>query len=378
MPAAVPIDGGGGRIGDLAATNASPWGTLELTPIYLERPDHLLESIDEYFGHRPWVFANAGIPELQRFFAAVDLTNDQRRWLADDSNWLVENGLISLLPPHDLVLQLSPEARRRIYLHLSAIPGNLFKNDPFLVPAARERHWFTDSGLSDETVQLVRSLMYPRGELLLFSDLAAVGSRIPVEERPRLVRTLSRVEAVQARLLITADSDLDAIGRYWGTGAGARTARAVLSALKRRPEGGRLDISYLLPPFARERLYTFPDPETDELAGLKDCFWTAMNFQSRLPDRRMLDPDFRIARLQENYDLVQDDPQLGDILVIKDAGGTAIHACVYIASGVVFTKNGASQFSPWVLMTFADMASYYDVGNPPRLTIHRQRKPPES
>lgn len=124
---------------------------------------------------------------------------------------------------------------------------------------------------------------------------------------------------------------------------------------------------------ARECPYAFPNPDTDQYANVADCFWTALNFFNQEPQNRFLDPDYRIGRLKADYEVVVGQPEMGDVLVLTDEAGTAIHACVYIAADVVFTKNGAATFSPWVLMKFADMMLYYTAEQRPKLAFYRVR-----
>ena len=74
-----------------------------------------------------------------------------------------------------------------------------------------------------------------------------------------------------AGLVIKPDTDIDKIAAYWGTIPNVRfiDIRPLMAALKALPEGGNLSLFYLLPKFARDRLYTFPLPsQTGDAADL--------------------------------------------------------------------------------------------------------------
>ena len=51
--------------------------------------------------------------------------------------------------------------------------------------------------------------------------------------------------------------------------------------------------------------------------------------------------------------------QYGDILEFLTAEGNAVHACVYIADDIVFTKNGEGMIKPWVLMWLSSVQKLY-------------------
>lgn len=348
-------------------TRIGPWGELEITPVSLERPDHLFTKLDEYFELRPWIFANSSTEELHELFSHDDLTVDQKLWLNEETYWTTDGYSLALLPPHEFVLSLSLAARTRIYNRLAKSPGNLFKSDPFWITD----DWADGSGLSPETIARIETLIYPCGDARCFSDVAAVGATLTPAEQARLLRTLSRQRALQVRLVVRPDTDLESIASYWGAPARSFNSGSMLQALRQKPEGGRLDISYLLPIFAREHLFTFPDPATDDLAHVKDCFWTAMNFDTSPPNPRFLEPDYRVEYLQQNYSLVEDAPQLGDVFVLVNEEDIGIHACVYIAADIIFTKNGAAPSSPWVLMEAEELFQLYTAIGQFRLLRYR-------
>ena len=118
-------------------------------------------------------------------------------------------------------------------------------------------------------------------------------------------------------------------------------------------------MEYLLPPFARLRLNTFPNPSTDPMAIRQDCFWSAMNFFNETPDPQYYDQQSTVRALKDDFYITREKPVFGDRIMLMDKSNMALHMCVYIADGVVFTKNGADFKAPWVLMKLSDMLALY-------------------
>ena len=144
-------------------------------------------------------------------------------------------------------------------------------------------------------------------------------------------------------------------------------------ALAKVPGGGSVTISYLLPPFARLRLYTFANPATDPAAARENCYWTAMNFFNETPDPRFLDLGTTVQVLATDYLKTESLPTYGDLIALNDGAGELIHLCVYLADGVVFTKNGSDYLQPWVLMKIPDMMKYYSAKKSVKLTVYRAK-----
>ena len=52
----------------------------------------------------------------------------------------------------------------------------------------------------------------------------------------------------------------------------------------------------------------------------------------------------------------------------------AIHSAVYIADDIVFTKNGPSPHSPWILMQLATLISHYETNVDLKIRGYRKKK----
>ena len=147
----------------------------------------------------------------------------------------------------------------------------------------------------------------------------------------------------------------------------------MLRSLAKIPEGTTLNVSYLLPPFARLRLYMFSPPSSDPSVEKQDCFWSALNFFNDKPDARLADKDFALEQLKTAYVETKSPRTYGDLILLLDAAGATLHACVYIADDVVFTKNGVDYLQPWVLMKIPDVLAHYQSDKPVQVITLRPK-----
>ncbi|MBC8003770.1 MAG: hypothetical protein H7X97_14390 [Opitutaceae bacterium] len=356
-----------------------PWGDLEISDITIERPDEYIGPIEVPAGAGGWFFgASHGRDQILSLFKSVDLSESQRRELADVSRWEVETNGIWIAPGQKLLLGLDPRTRAAIYGVLARFPDNPNHATPHMFPKARLADWFLHSGLSAETMFMVKSLLYERGQMMCFSDLQILRDIRTDDEKLRLIKTLSRTPAVLAGLRVAPGTNIEALTGYWGRFGRTGSIRSLLASLSQKPEGGTIDISNLLPPFARERLNTYPDVPPDESLTSPDCFWTALNFLRDPPDDRMLDSTYRMGILKSDFEATKGPPQLGDLLVFFDSKNAPFHSCVYVAGKLVFTKNGANVFSPWILMRDSDVIAIYSTALTPRVLLFRPNNPKHS
>lgn len=349
-----------------------PWGNLQHVRIATERPDEFITLNRTFAGQDRWVFQGYSTNQLDDLFATNDLTQAQRALLMDRGRWEVQAGAIALTPDRETILGLGPQARERIYNVLAEFPENYYQHLGFRYREDGFNEWFSRSGLSLETLALVRKLIYRRGTAICFSDLNEVlaGISSPAEQR-RLIKTLSRVSTLLVRLNVGPDMDVGPLVSYWGKVGQAKAIKPLLESLASLPRGGSLDIAHLLPPFARMRLYTYPLPSEDPLAIHRDCLWTAMNFFAETPDDRFCEFAHAQEVIRSQYYPIQDDPTFGDLLWITNDRGRMVHVAVYIAADIVFTKNGAHFAQPWVLMHMRDMLAFFTSGKPLQIVAYR-------
>jgi hypothetical protein len=63
----------------------------------------------------------------------------------------------------------------------------------------------------------------------------------------------------------------------------------------------------------------------------------------------------------------------GDIILLLDEHGGAIHSGVYLAEDIIFTKNGNNFAQPWMLMHLKDLVAEYTADMAPRVVAYRNK-----
>jgi hypothetical protein len=329
---------------------------------------------DEYVPDVPlreplrWWFQGFSRERLESLFRDAGLTTEQLGSLGQD-RWDVSSAGVVVEPPSQLVLDLSPASRARIYGALAGNPLNGDQHFPEVFSPDSLDERFESSGLDDPTLGIFRKLLYPRGSRLLFSDTQVVLPSLQNSEtRRRFVQMAHRKMTFLVQLVIDETSDIDAMVAYWDYPGRLKGMRTLFESLARVPGGGALDIVHLLPPFARKRLYTFPEPSLDPSRSRRDCLWTSLNFFNEEPDDRFSDPSYTQAVIAQEYERV-DSPRFGDIALLLAPNNQSIHAAVYLADDLVFTKNGFSATQPWMVMTLPDVVEFYSIGVSNNLTL---------
>ncbi len=364
------------------ATDASPatdppWGDLITQDIELERPEEYFNA--EGIPNRTpvWTFARMKADQVRSLMLACGLTSEQvARALSPDRITVTDTNTL-VLPDDDLVLSLSPEVRARLYGELGTNPANTYMSYPVSFPGNSFDAAIKDVAVPPAVVDLVRSLLYRRGDTQYFSDFGVVLGRLPTDQqRMDLFRALSRQPAVMARLHVRPTSDVDKLLGYWASAPGVRLTdlRTMLESLKRHPGGGDVSIAYLLPPFARQRLYIYP-LRTDGAQVAMDCFWSTMNFFNETPDNRFSSqPGYLTQYLADHYYQLAKPTHYGDLIFFYDEKkNEAVHSAVYIADDIVFTKNGGDLRQPWTLMRLKDLVASYSATGQPQLLIYRNK-----
>ena len=360
----------------VASTNA-PWGRLEYTPIALDRPEEYFTNDFSPAAPRTlWVFRNQTEQQLLDVFAAFDFTDATRTWLTNRAHWQFSPRNIVLTPAPEIVIGLSSTTRQKFYQLLAQNPENVLHTTPFRFRADGFDDWFAECGLSPEKIVLVRNLTYEQDGGLCFADAPTFAALSTPEETKSLIKCLWRVSTFVAKLRVGPDTDVDKLMQYWSPLGPAREYRPLIESMTRVPDGATLNLSYLLPAFARLRLYTYPNPHHRDIAR-QDCFWSSMNFFNTMPDNRFFNPEYTQKVLDADYARVRDESRrFGDLLMLTSANNQALHMCVFIADDMVFTKNGANTQQPWVLMKLPEMLSQYDREKPFQVRVYRRITPP--
>jgi len=342
------------------SVHVGPWGELLTRDIQLERPKEYLT--EEVAKPQPevWTFHGQKL-EAVKALLEQELSAAQVAAVCAAARPGPDNAGTTLLPPPEWLWSLDAGTREKLYLALSGRDVNLYYDYPFIFPSDTIDSIYADPRLNAEDVARLKRLVYVNGNARQLSDYPALLGQIPtLDRRVAMARALSRQSAVFAGLVIKPDTDVDKIAAYWGNVPNVRFTdlRPLLESLKALPNGGNLSLFYLLPKFARDRLYTFPLPPQPG-DPVMDCHWSTFNFSSDTPDNRLNDPAYAVEHIRKNYYQIAAPSIYGDILLLLNDRNEVKHSAVYLADDIVFTKNGNNYRQPWMLMRIPDLLATY-------------------
>ena len=357
------------------SVHTGPWGELITRDIELERPAEYLT--DETTNLRPevWTFNGQNADAVKALLAADGLTAQQISVLMAHATMDAGNHGTEVTPPPDFLLSLDVATRQKLCLALAGRGVNMYLDYPFIFPGNTIDSIYADPRLNPEDVATLKRLIYTNGDAKQLSDYACLLGQIPtVQRRVVMVRALSRQSAVFAGLVIKPDTDIDKLAEYWSSIPNVRftDVRPLMESLKALPEGGNLSLFYVLPKFARDRLYTFPLPPQQGDPTM-DCHWSTFNFSNETPDNRFNDPAFAVDYIQKNYYQIAAPSIYGDILLLMNDRNEVKHSAVYLADNIVFTKNGNNYRQPWMLMRIPDLLATYPA-TPAMKPVYMRRK----
>ena len=357
------------------SVHVGPWGELITRDIQLERPAEYLTEEVTTPPPETWTFNGLNTEAVKGLLAKAGLSPTQIAAAFAPGNVREEAAGLVLLPSADFLFSLEAGTRQKLSLALAGQGVNLYLDYPFIFPGGSLESIYADSRLNPDDLAGLKRLVYPNGGAQQLSDYLTLLRQIPtVERRVALSRALSRQSAVFAGLVIKPDTDIDKIASYWGNVPNVRftNIRPLLESLKALPEGGNLSLFYLLPKFARDRLYTFPlPPQAGE--PTMDCHWSTFNFGNDTPDNRFNDPTYAVQFIQKNYYQIAAPSQYGDLLLLMNDRNEIKHSAVYPADDIVFTKNGNNYRQPWMLMHIPDLLATYPA-TPIMKPIYMRRK----
>lgn len=356
------------------AGQPGPWGELEYARINIEPTDEFVLAEEAALGKTCWYFEGQTREQVLGLCRELGLTEAQQSNLRESGSWTVAPDGVIVMPPGDLIMSLAPEVRARLYAGLGRSARNNLQVWPFAYRQGGFADWFDNSGLAENTMALVKQVVYQRGVALCVSDAPELCARISdPDERQRLIKALSRTSSLLMKVRVRPDTDVKALTAYWGRGWHVKDIEPLLASLTKVPGSITLDVAHLLPPFARKRLNSYPTPlEPGQRAP--DCYWSAWNFFRDPPDDRYFDDAIWRQELQQHCTLVEE-PTFGDLVFLTRPDGVPIHCAVFIADDVVFTKNGANPRQPWKLSKMEDMLARYPEDYPLRVAIFRPQSP---
>jgi hypothetical protein len=356
-----------------------PWGSLTRTPVLISPP---LELIAADWGREAdagkyWFFPDTPPDAAQAFLAATGLANGQVAELMATARPEPRIDSVVMLPRPELLRTLSPEIRSKIYARLSASTLNVNIAHAFRFAGTSPDDWLGRAPIAPATRDVVEPLVYRHGRHLYLADIDLIFSLVTdVEERRRLGKTVLRQTALRVRLEVGNASEIPRLVEYWGRGGRRLDIRPLIESVAGAGPDHSIDIVHLLPSLAREHLYRYPRRTALDFdrPALANCLWTALNFFEAEPDDGLLEVGAAVTRLKQDYYLVQNTPEFGDIVVMVDERGNIFHAVNFLADDLVFTKNGVSPLAPWVIMPLDEVLDYYRPrSEKPDLLIHRRK-----
>jgi hypothetical protein len=360
-PAAQVYNGRGGRIEALRIPLANHRGKL---------PDEA-----ERLRPASWFFEGYSEDRVDAWFRTLHAPAPYLRALLDRQSWTVTSNGCTIEPSQALVWFLPGDVRRRLYTTLAQSPQNYPQRVPFRFPPGAFAQSVAASGLKAGRIRQLQELTYTNDDSVCFADLQAAKEVLTKSEFENLVEMLYQTPTYRLRLHVAPDSDVDALVAYWGKGNRSDLIYPLLNGLRKVPNGASISVPFLLPPYARLRLYTYPESWHDPTAGQQDCLYTALNFFNERPDTNLLNQARAEQILASEYAPVNGKPTFGDIVMLLDPAGKPLHVCVYIVADFVFTKNGVNDAQPWVFMNLPDvLLAYYGPHDPQRLVLLRHKE----
>ncbi len=348
-----------------------PWGELSAHPVLIATPvEKISATARQGDGH--WYFRASSEDEVVALLRESGFAEDQTRQLTSTLRPSPgKPGLLVATPSSALITSIDQETRSKLYARLARWPENVAQIQPFHTTEEFRKEWLAD--LPDGTARQIESLLWRSGPTLLFSDYNTVADGLSSpQEKLALLKAVSRKPSMVIKLRIGAQSDVDALARYWGAQGRTERIYPLLDSLA-RSGGSDLDVSNLLPAFARQRLYRYPDPLPGGNVG-PDCHFTSLNFfATGEPDPRPHDPRGAEEIFREQYTEARGEPQFGDIVVLTTPEGETVHSAVHIAADIVFTKNGMGLSMPWVFSTLEQMLTYYPGEQRLQVSYYRKR-----
>ncbi len=291
-----------------------------------------------------WVFQGYSKQKAIEFLRTVGLTAGQLDALVHKAAWSTLPEGVAVEPGDELILGLSPAARAKIYFLLVEFSPNAHQIDPLQFRPADLEAQFKGSGLAAASIALFHRLLYSQGpESVVFADMEPALRALPDDaERRRFMKAVYRRETFLLRLRIDPDSDVDKLAAYWGVGGRRRDLVSLFRAVRRMERGGGLSIITVLPPFARDRAYTYPFLSGATTPFEQDCIWSAFNFFNDPPDDRFNDVGYVREVLKRDYYEIYELSQLGNLVLLTRPDETVVHAGVYIADDIVFSRTGST------------------------------------
>ncbi|HYC73057.1 MAG TPA: hypothetical protein VEB66_17735 [Opitutaceae bacterium] len=362
-----------------------PWGRLWYYEVLLAPSGHTLERLPAPDRTPAWTFQGVSAAEIEAAIAEAPMPDAVRRDLRELFRGAAPDadGCVTVRPSLDLVLAVPREFRTRLFPRLvgGEAVTDYAQHIPFPAGFVIEE-WFEVGSLPESVRQAVLRLAYPVGDRVMLSDFGALFSLLPTRrEQLSAHRAALRMPAVVLLMEKPSPAEVPALAEYWRTGRAKDVGRLLESFAATGDDFRYLDVIHLLSPVEREFLNTYFTPDGPSLTP--SCFWTAFNFGAEKPDDRYLvlpgvwteHQSLAWQELTRDFDALPAPSRVGDIIAYRRKGAPeAVHVCVFIAEGIVFTKNGVTFSKPWHLSKLEDIDELY-LTDPGMERVYFRRRP---
>lgn len=317
-------------------------GHVTTTPRWVVPPHgHVSPALCREFVGRVWAPSEAASDAiLEAAFppAALALVRASRHCVSDGCSMTLD------APSYRA---LSRTARGELSRAFGAWTQNTFYAMPMHRPEGTPRFDQTP-GLPDDARAALRAISWDdldNGESVSRPG-ALCDANLPDASLIAALAALWTVPSMELTVRVDHDDEIDGVARYWAWGRDPRALAAQLRADGSLQRGAPL--SQLLPePFA-SRVYTYADREGDH----HNCLNAVLCDDGRCPD--MVEGAEADARLARGFHRVSslDELRAGDVVVWRDESGVIVHGAAWLASRLLFTKNGVSYLRPWHVAPF--------------------------
>ncbi len=341
--------------------NPGPWGELVISNIYLEAPDSVIDIAGKPDPVPRWTFPGLSVSMVKDLLiqSGVDLTLVER--LTSSTQLKSSGAEIVIYPKLEDLLQIKGAVRDKLYTEIAKYPQNDYYTDPVFILSGDVEEWLVEATLNANQKDVVRQLVWHRGNALVFSNVGVLlGYAQNGEEIKNTLRAITRcMSLVVSKKFPLKQDQREAFLRYWIGNQPESPRMTFIKAISRETDiNDTVDIMHFLPVIMREKLYTFPSLRDGVKGRLPDCHWTSLNFFNLSPRDYYRSTSLAAIQLTQAYNQVSGPYQFGDVLCYTD-NGEGLHTCVYIADNIVLTKNGENILAPWVLLTIEDVSKIY-------------------
>ena len=353
-----------GTVGVFAAepvwdARPGPWGDLQVRTVYLEPPENILAIVAKPTSVTRWTFEQTTERGVREIMEKAGLPAAVIGRLLSPTQVVASGNSVVVLPKVEDLLAISQEARSALYAELAKSPANEYQRDPVFIHGGDIEDWLADTEITKPQQELLRKLLWRRGQALVFSDIQALLTLAKnSEEIAAVFRTITRVRSLLVELRLPLKDGRATFIDYWSAGSLNAERAPFLVAITRRRAPQLIDVTQFLPTLARRRVYTFPTAAMGLKGRLPDCHWTSLNFFEEEPKDLYLDSAKASEHLLADYVAIDPPFKFGDVLCFLD-NGEGLHTCVQIADDIVLTKNGESILAPWTFMSLKDLDEVY-------------------